>query len=95
MNKEELKKRLIELLEQHEDAINETEDDCDWGIDCRDYDKVVESFIANGVTIRERGEWIRKTPYSEPECSQCGRTPKMLFGYLPEFCPHCGVDMRD
>lgn len=53
-----------------------------------------DALIANGMTIRERGEWIKRTPCSEPECSKCGRCPKLVFGMLPDFCPHCGRDMR-
>ena len=55
---------------------------------------VANHLISNGVTIRECGEWIKRTPCSEPECSRCGRCPKLVFGMLPDFCSHCGADMR-
>lgn len=55
---------------------------------------IADYLIANGVTIRERGEWGKISHISDASCSKCGRSPKMLFGYLPEFCPHCGADMR-
>ena len=40
-----------------------------------------------------RGEWIKTTPCSEPECSRCGKCQKLVFGMLPDFCPHCGAKM--
>ena len=89
MNQEELKQRLVELLRETFEYTK--------GV-CIDFDEAVEinadHLIANGVTIRERGEWIKRTPCSEPECSKCGRCPKLVFGMLPDFCPHCGCDMR-
>ena len=36
------------------------------------------------------GDWIKPSASSQECCSQCGRSPKMLFGLLPEYCPHCG-----
>lgn len=87
MNQEELRQWLVELLDQ---AFLESDDN--FGRPCTE--QVATYLIKNGVTIRERGEWIKRTPYSEPECSRCGRCPKVVFGMLPDFCPHCGVDMR-
>lgn len=87
MNEEELKQRLVELLDQ---AFLESDDN--FGRPCTE--QVATYIIANGVTIREYGKWVKPSPASETNCSRCGRTPKMLFGYLPEFCPHCGADMR-
>ena len=80
MNQEELKQRMIKLAEEwdKQDEI----------------DHLFDFFIANGVTIRERGEWIKRTQYSEPECNRCGKCPKLVFGMLPDFCPNCGADMR-
>lgn len=81
MNQEELKQRLMRLVSdvQYLGGLEE---------------KVADHLIANGVTIRECGEWIKRTPCSEPECSECGRCPKLVFGMLPDFCPNCGADMR-
>ena len=38
----------------------------------------------------KQGNWIKPSVSSQECCSQCGRSPKMLFGLLPEYCPHCG-----
>lgn len=58
---------------------------------------IASHLIANGVTIRERGEWICKYistfPQYEPDqycCSNCGCIKN--FDY--NFCPNCGADMR-
>lgn len=56
--------------------------------------KLVERLLANGVVVREKGEW--GTPIKVDadnvgyKCSQCGE-----FG-VPcwRFCPNCGADMR-
>lgn len=87
MNQEELNQWLVELLDQ---AFLESDDN--FGRSCTE--QVANYLIASGVIIRERGEWIKRTQGSEPECSRCGRCPKLVFGMLPDFCPHCGADMR-
>lgn len=103
MNQEELKQRLVELIaskicNRHVKDICLTKwsdgcGECEHGRNFQIGD-VADHLIENGVTIRERGEWIKRTPCSEPECSECGRCPKLVFGMLPDFCPHCGSDMR-
>lgn len=81
MTNEELRQRLIELLSTADGGIK---------ADIADY------LIANGVTIRERGECICKLstfPQYEPDqycCSNCGCIKN--FDY--NFCPNCGADMR-
>lgn len=47
---------------------------------------------ADVVEVRH-GEWVKPTPCSQEYCSQCGLTPKMVFGMLPNYCPHCGAKM--
>ena len=47
-----------------------------------------------GYRKRVEGKWIKRTKYSEAECDQCGRSPKLVFGMLPEYCPHCGAYMN-
>lgn len=41
----------------------------------------------------KHGKFIKRTPCSEPECDQCGKCPKLVFGMLPNYCPHCGAKM--
>ena len=41
----------------------------------------------------KHGKWIKPTPCSQEYCNQCGLTPKMVFGVLPNYCPHCGAKM--
>ena len=63
------------------------------------YARAVRELIANGVVVREKGEWIGKEEklwnLEQPlvtawECSKCG-----VFGhYTQDFCPNCGADMR-
>ena len=86
MNQEELKQRLIALLnktfnEQYEKRRLLTEV------------HTAEALIANGVTIRERGEWKDNT-----FCSRCGYFAEDGEGHImmsfDDFCPRCGADMR-
>lgn len=48
---------------------------------------------ADVVEVRH-GKWIKPTRYSQEYCNQCGMTPKMIFGILPDYCPHCGAKMK-
>ena len=81
MNQEELKQRLMELIYKHSPRLVEEEASC-----------LAARLIANGVTIRERGEWEEHT-YGELKCSACGIMQEdELRRY--NFCPHCGADMR-
>lgn len=41
----------------------------------------------------KHGAWIKPTEASESICSECRRTPKMVFDILPDYCPHCGTKM--
>lgn len=53
------------------------------------------SFIhITDVDMVGRGKWVKPSEYSQVVCSRCGKTPKTLFGILPDFCPNCGADMR-
>ena len=52
-----------------------------------------EKFPAADVVEVKHGEWIKPTPCSQEYCNQCGLTPKMVFGILPNYCPHCGAKM--
>lgn len=85
MNQEELKQRLIELLST-----------AGWNLFTSGSVKaeIADHLIANGVTIRERGEWI-KTGFGLSErvvCSQCGSERGSFM--RPPLCIQCGADMR-
>lgn len=66
---------------------------------------IVDHLLANGVVVREKGEWIGEGDgYADGEivydvwyCSECNHCiddgtddPSLL----PNFCPNCGADMR-
>lgn len=88
MTKEELKQRLIELLIDADIATQEAE--------ITGYQEAMAHIayylIANGVTIRERGEWRINCDGYYPYCPKCMREPES--GKMTDFCPHCGADMR-
>ena len=60
-------------------------------------DSIADHLIANGVVVREKGEW------EGTNCSRCGGS---YMDYAdadsypaigepkPDFCPNCGADMR-
>lgn len=51
---------------------------------------IVDHLLANGVVVREKGEWIWDRRFSDYKCSICG-------GYdmgKADFCRSCGSDMR-
>lgn len=57
---------------------------------------LADYLISNGVTVREKGEWI--TDGRRTECSQChnkksGGSQPEWYKFM-EFCPDCGADMR-
>lgn len=52
---------------------------------------LAENFHQQNKTADEPpGKWLKATPASQEYCSRCGLTPKMIFGILPDYCPHCG-----
>ena len=103
MNQEELKQRLIEIIQT---ATVEMKYCTSEGIpivttekqivDDGEISPLAEHLIANGVTIRERGEWL--PIFNDSRCSVCGYennacTVTRVRDDSP-FCPHCGADMR-
>lgn len=61
---------------------------------------LVDHLIANGVVVREKGEWEpilnSRGEHAEVElcaswwrCKKCGHED-----FLANFCPNCGADMR-
>lgn len=55
--------------------------------------KAIKKIPTADVVAVKHGEWVKATPCSQEYCNQCGLTPKMVFGILPNFCPHCGAKM--
>ena len=78
-----MREKLIELLLQAdiEDEFSETT------TEHRGY--IADLMIANGVTVRAKGEWVLNQIYWWT-CSECGYSPDEKFCY----CPNCGADMR-
>ena len=55
-------------------------------------DQIADHLIANGVTVREKGEWIpQDNTYTRYTCSVCN-TRNHRGG--DRFCSLCGADMR-
>jgi hypothetical protein len=51
-------------------------------------DKIVKIIPAAEV----RHSWLEKpTELSESVCHLCRKSPKMIFGLLPDYCPYCGA----
>ena len=58
---------------------------------------VADHLIANGVVVREKGEWERVIPTksaakwsNKVACPVCHRGAYVRYN----FCPNCGADMR-
>lgn len=60
-------------------------------------DHIADHLLANGVVVREKGEWVNNSD-GYPECNRCGYKPQYdpMFDdiYYSDFCPNCGADMR-
>ena len=53
---------------------------------------LIDHLIANGVVVREKGEW-KKVGKHDWRCTACGiGVPYEDTGH--HFCPNCGADMR-
>ena len=103
MIQEELKQRLIELIASKVcDAYSPTCDewqphDCGkcYVNDCHIAD-IADHLIANGVTFRERGEWVH-IGGDEWRCPACGNvifTEGSWEKPTQKHCDECGADMR-
>lgn len=102
-DREKLIALLMEAMEEGEKECLSTAN-CP---DCRAYEKYSRDecglalsalhLIANGVVVREKGEW-RNNKDEYPECDKCGYMPQydpMIDDiYYSNFCPNCGADMR-
>ena len=47
-----------------------------------------------GYRKQKVGRWIKPSPFSDPVCSECKKSPKRVFGMLAPFCPECGAEME-
>ena len=105
-NREKLISLLMEAMEEGEKECLSTAN-CP---DCRAYEKYSRDecglalsalhLIANGVVIREKGEWVEflniaydgscnGSTYKCPKCSEIYSDVEDM-----NFCPNCGADMR-
>lgn len=83
----EPKQRLIELIADYTDSVTARE------LHSAEFDEYfADHLLANGVTIRERGEWKINSDGYYPYCPRCMEEPE--GGKMTDFCPHCGADMR-
>ena len=69
--------------------------------------RIADHLIANGVVVREKGEWeecdwVKYDGHGEcihyPKaalcCSRCRNAFKKELLWKRDFCPNCGADMR-
>lgn len=61
-------------------------------------DTYVDHLIANGVAVREKGEWVETEEGTI--CSECHEHPfedgyYAIANYNGDFCPNCGAKMDD
>ena len=71
---------------------------------CHGCEQLADHLIANGVVVREKGEWVGEADgYADgelvydvwycPECNHCIDDGTDDPSMLPNFCPNCGADM--
>lgn len=95
------REKLIALIKEGECGALALED-CSYckydGEDDCSYQLLADVLLANGVVVREKGEW-RNNKDDYPECDKCGYMPQydpMIDDiYYSDFCPNCGADMRN
>jgi hypothetical protein len=58
-----------------------------------------DHIIANGATVRAKGEWVNTFVENAKRCVVCGKwvtkvhlDREPVFDYV--YCPYCGADMR-
>ena len=90
------REKLIELIYEGKmkriDICANNEDCCD-GV-------VADHLIANGVVVREKGEWVfdrvsAVCDFEVVKCSNCGYEAYAQAIHVKHgnFCPNCGADM--
>ena len=77
-----------------------TESAHEWGCKINNYEHhLADHLIANGVVVREKGEWKPEMRYDYLSgkdyavghwCSKCDTYVR----FKSDFCPNCGADMR-
>lgn len=96
------REKLWKLIADAQEKCNAR--DCD-ACDYRDKEACfshlkVDHLIANGVVVREKGEWIEKEDWNVDDyyytCSVCKEDFVTIDGepMRSNFCPNCGSDMR-
>ena len=89
-----MREKLIELLKESLSfcGSSHTCKGCAYdyqGRDCMDMARA-DYLIANGVTVREKGEWVDGV-----HCSECGAVHEYReYRNSRNYCPNCGADMR-
>ena len=53
-----------------------------------------ERLHAKGYRKPKVGRWIKPSPFSDPVCSECNRSPKRVGDMLAPFFPECGAKME-
>lgn len=97
-----MREKLIELLLEVDSVCGarDCEGCADDGI-CYVH-RAADNLIANGVTVREKGEWDDSGRYQFTDgtkairCTECGcaLTEIEYKKYFYNFCPVCGADMK-
>ena len=88
-----MSEKLIELLEEYIEVVVDLTGEPTIEVN---YGECAAELIANGVTVREKGEWLvgMIKPWNMEvgnwKCSVC----KGVSLQAKNFCPNCGADMR-
>ena len=79
---------LIKLVEEKDKEM--------WGDLCLgNVTDAIEQTQTVDVQEVKHGHWFKPSVMSQNVCSNCRKSPHMLFGMLPDYCPWCGADMVD
>ena len=100
-----MREKLIKLIKEGECGALGRED-CSYckydGEDDCSYQLLADVLLANGVVVREKGEWDDSGRYKFanggkaircPFCGACISEEEYEL-YFWNFCPNCGADMR-
>ncbi len=103
MKSEDLKVRLIKLIDEGKRAYCSICPNCDKN-NCEECEnaRIADHLINNDVTIRERGKWKTVADHKISVITECSACEKQFYfmkkGQLNidrmPFCPNCGADMR-